>query len=97
MNSCHLSLCHRNETAAATDVKQYILHLPSLALLLQCWTPKTYTFDINKRIGNMYVNILLLNLFSSRREEVWTISISYHRIQLRLIIILRNKMYAEHN
>lgn len=95
MNSCHLSLCHRNETAAATDMNQYILRLPSHALLLQCWTPKT--FHINKHIGNVDVNILFLNLFTNRSEKVQTISVSHHRIQLRLTAFLRNKMYTEQN
>lgn len=43
------------------------------------------------------MNVLFLNLFSNRREKVWTISVCYCRIQLRLTIILRNKVYTEQN
>lgn len=78
-------------------MKQYILHLPSYAFFLWCTTPKPMYFSYNKHIGNLNVNILFPNLFSSRRRKVLTNSISHHRIQLRLTAILRNKMYTEHN
>lgn len=78
-------------------MKQYILHLPSYALLLQCTTLKHVYFSYNKHIGNLNVNIIFPNLFSSRKRKVLTNSISHCSIQLRLAAILRKKMYTEQN
>lgn len=62
-------------------MKQYILYLPSCALLLQSTTPKPVYFSYNKHTGNLNVNILFPNLFSGRKRRVLTNSISHRRIQ----------------